>query len=219
MCAARVGYNRRMTLATTARIAALALLVGVAGTGCSHEARPVAQPEEPPPLPPASGTPLGHLVDAAPQLRLSDDQLHKLQAIADDLAGQLAADDGELRPEPTATTTSEPKARGFGMRAGGRGPGESGGQVENFPGAPQGGTREVVISAATVNHVNQQRAHHVRDAIRRALALLDADQQAAARRVLADHGIDPDTGEVSGDDPGAAKLPDPKLGQPLPREP
>ena len=76
----------------------------------------------------------------------------------------------------------------------------------------------ITIPAATVNHVYQQRAHHVRDAIRSALGLLDSEQQAIARRVLTEHGVNLDTGEVRGGEPGAAKLEEPKLGQPLPRE-
>ena len=97
--------------------------------------------------------------------------------------------------------------------------------VESFPNAPAGSTpgnrpssEQASIPASTVNHVSQQRAHHVRDAIQRALGLLDPAQQVIARRVLTEHGVDPDTGEVSGGDP-VAKPEDPKLNQPLPREP
>jgi hypothetical protein len=204
------------------------LLGGLAGPGlgCSREARPPVQPDERPPLPPASGTPIGHLVEDAGELQLSDDQLGKLRAIDSDLAGQLAADDSEMRPDPVPTSSREDKPRGLGFRAGGLGPGGMSGGAGAFPGASGGGTGadaassgQTVIPAATVNHVYQQRAHHVRDAIRRALGLLDAGQQAIALRVLADHGVDPETGEVSGGDPGTTKLADPKPGQPLPHEP
>jgi hypothetical protein len=77
----------------------------------------------------------------------------------------------------------------------------------------------IVISAETVGHVNTLRARHVREAIRSALGLLDSGQQVIARRVLTDHGVNLDTGEVTGGDPGAAKLEDPKLGHPLPSAP
>jgi hypothetical protein len=198
--------------------------------GCSHEARPpaqpVVQPDDRPPLPPASGTPIGHLVDAAGELKLSDDQLGGLKAIDDDLAGRLAADDSEMRPDPVPVSPREDKPRGLGFRAGGMSPDGMAGGAGGFPGASSGGnpgagasTGQIIIPAATVGHVYQQRAHDVRDAIRRALGLLDAGQQVIARRVLTEHGVDLDTGQVSGGEPGAAKLEDPKLGQPLPREP
>ncbi len=195
--------------------------------GCSHEARPpapVVQPDEPPPLPPASGTPIGHLVDDAGELKLSDDQLDKLRAINDELAGQLAVDDSEMRPDPVAPAPPDDKPRGLGLHAGGAQPGGPTAGAQDFPRASSGGnagdgTETIIIPASTVNHVYQQRAHHVRDAIKRALKLLDAGQQVIARRVLTEHGVDPDTGAVSGGDPGAAKLEDPKLGKPLPREP
>jgi hypothetical protein len=99
--------------------------------------------------------------------------------------------------------------------------GGAGGRAAGFPGGNTGdgaSSGQIIIPAATVNHVNQQRARHVRDAIRRALGLLDAGQQATARRVLTEHGVDLDTGQVIGGDPGAAKLEEPKPGQPLPRE-
>jgi hypothetical protein len=198
--------------------------------GCSHAARQpvpsVVPSDERPPLPPASGTPIGHLVDDASGLKLSDDQLSKLKAIDNDLAGQLAVDDSELRPDPVASSPREEKPRGLGFRAGGMGTDRTSAEVGAFPGAPSGGNAgdgassgQTIIPAATVGHVYQQRAHHVRDAIRRALGLLDSAQQAIARRVLTEHGVDLDTGAVSGDDPGAKPLEEPKPGQPLPREP
>lgn len=191
--------------------------------GCSREATPPVQPVQPderPPLPPAAGTPIGHLVDDAGELKLSDDQLDKLRAINDELAGQLTVDDSEMRPDPVATAPQDDKPRGLGFHAGGQQPGGPTAGAGTFPAASSGdGSGQIIIPASTVNHVYQQRAHHVRDAIKRAFGLLDAGQQVIARRVLIDHGVDPDTGSVSGGDPGAAKLEDPKLGKPLPREP
>jgi hypothetical protein len=204
-------------------IATLAIAGHGLELGCSREARPAVQPDERPPLPPASGTPIGYLVDGARELQLSDDQLGRLKVIDGDLAGQLNADDSELRPEPVATTSLEEKPRGLGFRAGGRDRGV-GAEQTRYPGSSGGnsserGSGQTVISAATVGHVSQLRARHVRDAIKRALGLLDPGQQVIARRLLVDHGVDPDTGEVSGGDPGTSRLADPKLGQPLPREP
>jgi hypothetical protein len=218
-----------MKLGQTPVIAvALGALAGLGfNLGCSHEATPPVQPVQPdehPPLPPAAGTPIGHLVDDASELKLSDDQLDKLRAINDELAGQLTVDDSEMRPDPVAPAPPDDKARGLGFHAGGQQPGGPPVGAGDSPrasgrGNSGDGTETIVIPASTVNHVYQQRAHHVRDAIRRALKLLDAGQQVIARRVLTDHGVDVDTGSVNGGDPGAAKLEDPKLGKPLPREP
>jgi hypothetical protein len=192
------------------RIAWVVLVVlgahGVLGPGCSHEARPVVQPDEHPPLPPASGTPIGLLIDDASELSLRDDQLTQLKAIDDDLGPRLSALDGALRtPDPVRASTREDKPRGLGFRAGGVGNG-GGGRTGAFPGSTggpdDGGQRAGYISGETITDVNQRRAHAVRDAIRRALELLDAAQQAIARRVLTDHAVDPDTGEIRGE-PGA----------------
>lgn len=201
--------------------------------GCNRPAPrepvdPVIEPDEHPPLPPASGTPIGFLVDDAGELKLSDDQLSKLREINDVLATQLAVDDGDMKPEPVEQKKDDGKGRGLGFRAGGGQEG-FGGYNSAFPNAPrtagqtgtddQGGPRQYVIPAATVNKVYQARAKHTHAAIQRALGVLDRGQQTIARRVLVDHGVNLDTGEVQTSEPGQKKLEDPKLGQPLPREP
>jgi hypothetical protein len=209
-------------------VVALCAPIGLAlSLGCSHEAKPaqpVVQPDEHPPLPPTSGTPIGHLIDDAGELKLSGDQVQKLQAISDELAGKLAADDSELRPEPVPVSPREDKPRGLGFRAGGIARNGENGRAGAFPGAsgagsPGGAAPPGSITSATATQVYQQRAHHVRDAIQRALGSLDPAQQATARRVLTEHGVNLDTGEVGSGDPGPVKLEDPKLGQPLPRDP
>jgi hypothetical protein len=220
-------YNRGAMKPGSAAIILLVLGASIAAgpsLGCGSQARPVVQPDEPPPLPPTSGTPIGHLIDSS-ELTLSDAQLGDLKVINDELARQLEADDRALRPEPAPAAPREEKPRGLGFHAAGRADGMGGGS-EAFPGASTGGnagdaaqTQQTVISAATANQVYRQRARHVRDAVQRALALLDPGQQAIARRVLSEHGVNLDTGEVSGSEPGASQLEEPKLGQPLPREP
>ena len=190
-----------------------AALIGALGVGCSHEAKPVVAPDEHAPLPPASGTPIGYLVDDAVELRLRQDQLDKLRAIDDDLSAKLAALDTELRtPDPVATDNRPDKPRGLGFHAGGSqgamgmpGPPGSlpvGGGAASYQGeAPP--EKQVVIAADTVNHVSQKRAYDLREAIRRALALLDEEQRVIARRVLTERGVDPDTGETTSGEPGA----------------
>src|ERR1041385_6069496 len=216
--------------------AVLAVALAVPGglgfqLGCGHPAPrtpadPVVDPDEHPPLPPASGTPIGFLVDDPGALMLTDDQLSKLRGINDQLATQLAVDDGDMSPEPVEQKKDDNKGRGLGFHAGGSQEG-FGGYTGGFPNAPRtagntddnnGGTRQYVIPAATVNKVYRARAGHIRDAIKRALALLDAGQQATAKSMLVDHGVNPDTGEVQTSEPGAKALEEPKPGQPLPRE-
>ena len=188
---------------------------GAAGLGCSHEAKPVIQPDEHPPLPPASGTVVGQLVDHAHDLKLSDAQVTRLREISDTLAAQLATDDSGLRADQPGAAPLEEDGRGVGFHAGGmNGDGQyGGGQV--FPNAgkidPPGTTRSFALPA------QEARATHTRDAIRRAFGVLDANQQTGAKQILAEHGVDPDTGRELGDAPGTKALEDPKLGQPLPR--
>ena len=207
----------------------IVVALGVSGVwglnlGCSHEAKPVVQPDEHPPLPPASGTMIGLLVDDASELKLNDDQITKLKAISDQLGAQLATDDAGLRPTVATAPSSEGQQRGLGFRASGSrtDDGTYGGN-EAFPNAPTGNpsgatSGQYYIPADTVNAAHRDRARHLRDAIRKALALLDADQQAIAKRVFTEHGVNLDTGEVAGGDPGNAPMEEPKLGQPLPRE-
>lgn len=205
-----------------AALGSAALAAAAPGLGCRHEPAPAAvQPGETPPLPPASGTPIGFLVDDAGELALSDDQLARLKAIDDDLASRLAALDGVVRNIQTAPPPAKDdgKGRGLGFRAGGgrldRGSQVSGG-METFPGSSggsggaggaagaAGGTvaagdgaaraRAAADNATVLDHAADQRTHELRSAIARALAVLDRRQQQIARRVLAEHGIDPDTG-------------------------
>ncbi|HEX7703813.1 MAG TPA: hypothetical protein VF403_23895, partial [Kofleriaceae bacterium] len=67
----------------------LALLIVVGA--CHHDPAPAApaDPTDKPPLPPASGTPIGYLIDDAGELKLSDDQVAKLRDIDTSLAADL----------------------------------------------------------------------------------------------------------------------------------
>src|SRR6266480_1366221 len=88
--------------------------------GCHHDSAPIhPKPGELPPLPPASGTPIGYLIDSATDLKLRDDQLKQLQ----DLDGSLAARDAEIDTElrqierPTEEEPSPtPQQRKAGMK-------------------------------------------------------------------------------------------------------
>ncbi|HEX8115351.1 MAG TPA: hypothetical protein VF516_46815 [Kofleriaceae bacterium] len=199
-----------------------ALLGGLGvGLGCSHEAKPVVPPDEHPPLPPAS--PVGYLVDDASELKLSDDQLGKIREIDDALGAKLATYESELRNgEPVPGNNAPPAPRGLSVR-GGASQVTQGGDMVGTPvgGAPMSGmpmaggplnngnvnpgtispptetTKTYVVTGETVTRIHRARARDTREAIGRALALLDATQRVIARRVLTEHGVNPETGEVS----------------------
>jgi hypothetical protein len=181
--------------------------------GCGHDARPAAPPGEPPPLPPSSGTPIGYLVDDAPELALRDDQLAQLKAIDAELVARLDVLDTELRSSaPTPAAASTPAA---GRHRGGRhGGGRRGGMGGSPAGAGSNGARPSPSghgNADAVNRATEERATDVRVALARAFALLDPAQQQIAKRVLADRGVDLDAGR-SPASPGEAGPTEPDTG-------
>jgi hypothetical protein len=210
---------RRALGFAVAIVAAGAAALGAPGLGCSHDAKPAVQPDEHPPLPPASGTPIGYLVDDATELKLSDDQLGKLKAIDDDLAGKLAALDGQLRGSSPSQSSNQNtgRRRGGGMRGGGmRGGGMRGGGMRGGGSGSATGSgsrpRRGAASADTAGRVTEQRVANVRDAIDRAMAQLDVVQRIVARRVLTEHGVDLDAGRPG--TAGQAKPGTPALAEP-----
>jgi hypothetical protein len=203
----------RCTLGPTLVLAAAVVLCGFElGLGCSHEPRPaVVDPPGPPPLPPASGTPIGYLVDDATELKLTDDQLARLKAIDEALAARLATLDAELHSPGAAAGSGQPRGRrrggggaggaggmrgggGFRGGGGGRRGGMRGGGAGSGSGPGSAAPRSAPASADTVNRVTEERAADVRDAIDRALAVLDVVQRVMAKRVLTDRGVDLDAG-------------------------
>src|SRR5262249_54430625 len=141
--AARARYmcGMRRALGPTLVLAAAVVLAGFElGLGCSHDPKPaVVEPAGPPPLPPASGTPIGYLVDDAGELKLSDEQLTKLKAIDDELAAKLATLDAQLHSASAATGSGQPRGRRRGGGGGGAG-GFSGGGFRGG-GGRRGGMR------------------------------------------------------------------------------
>lgn len=186
-----------------------ALLGGLGiGVGCSHEAKPVVAPDEHPPVPPAS--PLSSLVDDAAELKLSDDQLTKLRQIDDELGAKLSVYESELRNgEPVPDGDPPPSRGGMEVRgdAGQTGPHGAVGEmpVNRAPlVTPVEQTKTYVVRGETVTRIRRDRARDTRAAIQRAFAVFSAAQQTIARRVLTEHGVNPDTGEVTeGSQPGA----------------
>jgi hypothetical protein len=199
---------RRALGPTLILVAAVALAGFELGLGCSHDPKPtVVEPAGPPPLPPASGTPIGYLVDDAGELKLSDDQLTKLKAIDDELAAKLGTLDAQLHSPGAAAGSGQSRGRrrggggagagGFGgggfRGGGGRRGGMRGGGAGSGSGSGSAAPRSAP-SADTINRVTEERAADVRDAIDRALALMDVVQRVIAKRVLTEHGVDLDAG-------------------------
>src|SRR5262245_28007715 len=116
-----------MKLITLSRGLLLGMIAAIAATvaACHHEDAAVVQHEhEAVPLPPASGTPIGYLIDASSELALRDDQLARLHVIDD----ELARDPGATHTQAAAPAPSEDSPspmpggrRGHGRHRGGRG--------------------------------------------------------------------------------------------------
>jgi hypothetical protein len=166
-----------------------ALLFALAA--CHDNSAPAhPNPGEMPPLPPASGTPVGYLIDSQHDLKLRDDQVKQLQDIDQSLAARDAEIDTQLRslekPEEEEPTPKGQKPR----------------RHNNAPGAagkPQGDAAKL----------HAMRDGNDRDAIRKAWAILDKDQQDLATKILTDHDV-----EIPGHKKQAQKTDD--EGTPLP---
>ena len=174
----------------------LALASAFASGGCHHDPEPThPKPGDLPPLPPASGTPIGYILDSAGDLKLRDEQLSKLKELDASLAARDEEIDTQLRtiekPEE-----EEPAQKGAPPKRHNHAPGAS------------------VKSSADANKLHERRKANDREALDKAFALLDADQQEKARQILSERGVEA---------PGAPKqkkpsAPDPD-GTPLPGEP
>ena len=122
-----------------------------------------------PPLPPSSGTPVGYLLDNSSQLKLREDQVQKLK----ELDSSLAAKDDEIetqirmieKPDEEPVQKGQPPPR-----------------HNNAPGAQVKTTPE----AAKLRAARDGNDH---EALQKAFALLDPDQQTNARKLLEDRGI------------------------------
>jgi hypothetical protein len=142
-------------------------------TACRKQYDPEPEhPQEAPPLPPASGTPVGYLVDNAGQLHLREDQLAKLQDIDRSLSAR--DDDLETQIRLIEKPAEDPEAA----------PGAPAPRHNNAPGAQ-------VKTTPDAAKLREARKSGDDDALRKAFAILDPGQQTAARKLLEDHGITP----------------------------
>jgi hypothetical protein len=176
------------------------LAIAVALLGCHHDsAPPIVAPDEVPPLPPASGTPIGFLVDAATQLKLTDDQVTKLREIDSGLAAELEVIDSQLHDKGKAVGNGSNDPAPQQGRRGRHGGGGGGRHRGSGAGS---GSGSATASSGDLNRLADQRSADLKDALKRAFALLDPAQQAAAQKLLADHDVDVDRPKAPEPEPG-----------------
>lgn len=173
------------------------VLLFALAAGCHSDPQPQhPQPGDLPPLPPASGTPVGYLIDSSSELKLRDDQLTKLKDIDTSLAAKNADIDVQLRqiekPEQEEELTPQQQKAG-----------EKKQRHNHAPGA-------AVVTNADAGKLHEIHNQNDRDALKQAWAILDPDQQASAKKILEDRGVET---------PGSAKkgpVREDDAGKPLP---
>jgi hypothetical protein len=123
-----------------------------------------------PPLPPASGTPVGYLIDNAGTLHLRDDQLGQLKDIDKSLAAKDDEIDTQLRlierpqEDPEVPKGAPPPRH------------------NNAPGAQ-------IKTTPDAAKLHSARSENDFEAIQKAFALLDPEQKATARKLLEERGV------------------------------
>ena len=146
----------------------------LAGTlaGCHKDTDPPPMhPKEGdlPPLPPSSGTAVGYLIDNATQLQLRDEQVSKLKEIDTSLAARNDEIETQIRiiekPDEEPAEKGQPPPR-----------------HNNAPGAQ-------VKTTPEAGKLKAARDANDHEALQKAFAVLDPDQQVNARKLLEDRGI------------------------------
>ncbi len=129
------------------------------------------QPGDLPPLPPASGTSVGYLIDAAATLKLSTDQLAHMKRIDASLSAQNDVIDTQIRSieRPEAEEPEDPK-----------------GPPVRRNHAPGMNTR----TTKDAQKLHAARKLNDRDALSRVFKLLEPAQQESARKILVDRGVE-----------------------------
>ena len=149
-----------------------ALVLGAAACGPKND---VIEPSGPPPLPPASGSVIGYLIDAKAQLSLRDEQLAKLEHIDSSLAARNGQLDAQLRmiEKPAPGEELSPQQQKAGQQPS---------RYNNAPGV-------MTVGNGDSQKIHQLREDNDREALKEALALLDAEQQVTAKRILQDRDV------------------------------
>ena len=150
---------------------------------CSHDAKPAA--EEAPPLPPASGTPIGYLIDSATDLSLTDDQLTKLRTIDAKLTAELDVLDKQTQHHQQASSGDNQVAQNpMGRHHGG------GHRHQRGASAGSGSNTPPVVDKDADARASGDRTADVKAAIDEAFELFDDTQREKAHKVLSEHGVD-----------------------------
>jgi len=122
-----------------------------------------------PPLPPASGTAVGYLVDSAKTLELRDDQLKRLKEIDASLSARNDVLDTQLRaiekPDEEPAAKDQPPPR-----------------HNNAPGAQ-------IKTTPDAAKLHAAKKANDKEALDKAFAVLDPPQQEKARKLLDERGI------------------------------
>lgn len=172
-----------------------ALMLGAAACGGNKDE--VIEPGGPPPLPPASGSVIGYLLDAKATLVLREDQVAKLERIDSGLAARNGQLDAQLRmiEKPAPAEELSPQQQKAG---------EQPARYNNAPGVSTMGTTDS-------QKIHKLREDNDREAIKEALAILDPQQQATAKRILQDRGV-----SIPGAQQKGAPMSDGDNGTPMP---
>lgn len=186
-CRSRTNDSRRVRargrFCPMFRIVLVAVLFACAA--CRKEAPPNYAEQ---PLPPASGTPIGYLIDNSGQLSLSAEQVTKLQQIDTSLSVRNESIDTQLReiekPEIEPEDPKNPSPHAPNMA----------------PGA------QPVRTTKDAGKLHEARKSNNQEALEKAFAILDATQQEKARALLSERGI---TGPAAPKKPKAAPAPEP----------
>lgn len=153
-----------------------ALVLFLALAGCGGQPQQPAKPTDLPPLPPASGTPIGYLIDAATDLKLSEQQLVTLKDMDASLSAQDADIDVQLRqiekPEEEEEQTPQQVKAHEKKERHNMAPGQN------------------IQSNADSHKLHQIRDAQDRQALGKAWAVLDKDQQKSATKIFEDRGVE-----------------------------
>ena len=174
------------------RMFRLFLIATLALAGCTKKDPPIMSPKEGelPPLPPASGTAIGYLIDGSKMLELKDDQLTKLKEIDSSLAARNDVIDTQLRsiekPNEEHGEKNRPPPR-----------------HNNAPGAQ-------IKTTPDAAKLHAAKKANDKDALDRAFAVLDASQQDKARKLLDERGISAPGGKPVTKKPVPDSQPSPK---------
>ena len=147
-------------------------VTALALVACRPEKGPQGPTPGEQPLPPASGTAIGYLIDNSGSLELKDNQLRELQRLDASLAARNDAIDTQLREIERPEEMAPPDKHETELKPNNWAPGAM-------------ATR----TTADSGKLHENRAANVKDALNKAWAVLDAKQQEAATKLLADRGI------------------------------